>query len=803
METLTYWVQRLEPVIRAEGEHEIIVVFCNRTGFEDDAVYAGTSTVLGISDGEVNVYGILGRGVKELLVVDTDDAPFAKLVQRADGDTETASTASRSRKSDNSSGRNQLSPKTTTASASTVYSGQRRLTPDPGASTNPNKQKPMAPRIQIPERGHDSRHSATHDTPIEESPWVATPTCPSPTPFSDRPLVNVPESRPTKEHANTPFARDNATEQDIRTWARQFSIDQPTRSTDSPSSEYPTEKYFWLPTQSALKSPMETRFPQHYPSPSPAAVIPVPSSLIRVPPKERLGAKSPLAPKSPRSVKSSGSSHSGRPGRQQQKLSTSKDNTSQPDDDGPPRPSSPKSRNASRTGRPLGRRGPEFEQPDLSDMIGKLEESIVRRPGSAMDSRPSDSEQPRQGRPRSPKSRNASRTGRHVQTPQLEGRVGDISRTDYPFTARPSVFADFAARPQTEILTQGEASASRGTFDTGVIRPCPRAGAQSRNRSLSGAALGHPYSRPGSTSCENAESVPHIEPDETRTLIWSELSKIVGEVLDRPQSRGASRGRQPAASRATAAGGLGSNRTTRSESRGPPTVSRMDQRFASQDRQGVARPAKIRTILAPNGTNGSSMAYNSDDEIVAEIIFRSQGCPTHSQINTQVQSTSSQTGNPKSPPSSLPRGNLPQDKSSNSRLSQRRNNAPQGHNLQRQGSWPPKSTNDRRPPPMDSFGVHVAPLALNARSHTKSSDSCPTMDGSSVHTLTTPKGSPATPHSRFFEPKTPKAMKLDPDLSTILTSSSDPNSGGDFPHMGALENDLPSIGLVRPRSAVW
>lgn len=82
METLTYWVTRLEPIIRSENEDEIIVVFCNRTGLEDDAVYAGTSAVLGIKQGEVNVYGILGRGDKDLLVVDTEKTPFAQLVYR-------------------------------------------------------------------------------------------------------------------------------------------------------------------------------------------------------------------------------------------------------------------------------------------------------------------------------------------------------------------------------------------------------------------------------------------------------------------------------------------------------------------------------------------------------------------------------------------------------------------------------------------------------------------------------------------------------------------------------------------------
>lgn len=807
METLTYWVQRLEPVIRSEDENEIIVVFCNRTGFEDDAVYAGTSTVLGVVDGEVNVYGILGRGVKDLLVVDTDDAPFAKLVQRSDGDNETASVAS-SRRNPEKASREKPSRQTITTEQSSA-GGQRKLTPTPAASTKPKKPKPMSPRINIPERNHARQISATLSTPIEESPGVATPTCPSPTPLSDRPMVNVPGGRPTKEHVNTPFPHDNLTEEHLRTWGGQISIDEPTPDTASPTSDHLFEKYFWLPTQSALKSPMEMRFPQHYPPPSPGAVTPVPSALVRIPHKERHAAKSPLAQReqpSPRSTKSGGSSQSGRLRRQQEKPSVAKNDAKQQDDSAPPRPSSPKSRNASRTGRPIDRRASEIEQPDLSGMIEQLE-SLVRRPGSAMDSRPSDFDQPRQGRPRSPKSRNASRTGRHVETPQLEGRAGNISRTEYPLTASPSIFTEATARPHSDMFVKGETLTNRGAVDPGTIRPCPRAGAQSRNRSLSGAGMSHSHSRSGSASRESADAVPHIEPDETRTLVWSELSKIVGEVLDRPQSRGASRGRQPAASHATAAGGPGLNRTTRSESRGPQAAPRMDQRFASQDRRGVAGPANIRTIPAPNGVNGPPATYNSDDEIVAEIIFRSQGCPTHSQVNSQGQSTPSQAGNPKSPPS-VPRGRTIQEKASNSRLSQRMNSHPQTQTQQRQGSWPPKPTHDSRkqPPPQNSpRGGHRAPAPLlNTRGRTESSDSCPTMDGSSVHTLTTPKGSPATPPPRFFEPTTPKAMKLHPDFGTILTSSSDPASGGDFPPMdGALGNELLGMGLARPRSAVW
>ncbi|AEO56128.1 hypothetical protein MYCTH_2090061 [Thermothelomyces thermophilus ATCC 42464] len=80
--TLTYWAQRLEPVIRTGASEETVVVFANRSGVEDEATYAGTSTVLGIRDGQVSVYGILGRGVEELLVVDTDKPPLGRLVYR-------------------------------------------------------------------------------------------------------------------------------------------------------------------------------------------------------------------------------------------------------------------------------------------------------------------------------------------------------------------------------------------------------------------------------------------------------------------------------------------------------------------------------------------------------------------------------------------------------------------------------------------------------------------------------------------------------------------------------------------------
>ncbi|KAL6910881.1 carbon-nitrogen hydrolase [Trichoderma evansii] len=77
--SLLYWVSRLEPLIRAQSNQEVIVVFANRCGTEDETTYVGTSAVIGIQSGEIYVYGIMGRGETGLLVVDTDSEPYAKL----------------------------------------------------------------------------------------------------------------------------------------------------------------------------------------------------------------------------------------------------------------------------------------------------------------------------------------------------------------------------------------------------------------------------------------------------------------------------------------------------------------------------------------------------------------------------------------------------------------------------------------------------------------------------------------------------------------------------------------------------
>ncbi|OAR00595.1 hypothetical protein LLEC1_02144 [Akanthomyces lecanii] len=80
VEFLSHWVKGLWPLVQTKLEEEIIIIICNQTGTDGDATYAGTSAVLGIKSGEVLLHGLLGGGIKELLVVDTSKPPIGKLV---------------------------------------------------------------------------------------------------------------------------------------------------------------------------------------------------------------------------------------------------------------------------------------------------------------------------------------------------------------------------------------------------------------------------------------------------------------------------------------------------------------------------------------------------------------------------------------------------------------------------------------------------------------------------------------------------------------------------------------------------
>lgn len=80
VDSLSHWLRGLWSLVDANLEKEIIVILCNQTGNDGNATYAGTSAVLGIKSGEVLLYGLLGGGKKDLLVVDTTKSPIGKLV---------------------------------------------------------------------------------------------------------------------------------------------------------------------------------------------------------------------------------------------------------------------------------------------------------------------------------------------------------------------------------------------------------------------------------------------------------------------------------------------------------------------------------------------------------------------------------------------------------------------------------------------------------------------------------------------------------------------------------------------------
>lgn len=65
--------RKLWPV--ASAERETIVVAANRCGTHGKHTYAGSSAVLGLGNGFVKIYSVLGRGQRSLLIVDTSVIP--------------------------------------------------------------------------------------------------------------------------------------------------------------------------------------------------------------------------------------------------------------------------------------------------------------------------------------------------------------------------------------------------------------------------------------------------------------------------------------------------------------------------------------------------------------------------------------------------------------------------------------------------------------------------------------------------------------------------------------------------------
>ncbi|PSK56686.1 Protein N-terminal amidase [Elsinoe australis] len=99
LDTLNYWVARFKPLLQRIGREEVVMVFANRCGLEPGQVagvtrgvdeegksvvgYAGTSCVMGVKDGSLRIWEMLGRAVEDVLIVDTERPPKYELRRRS------------------------------------------------------------------------------------------------------------------------------------------------------------------------------------------------------------------------------------------------------------------------------------------------------------------------------------------------------------------------------------------------------------------------------------------------------------------------------------------------------------------------------------------------------------------------------------------------------------------------------------------------------------------------------------------------------------------------------------------------
>ncbi|KAF5021650.1 hypothetical protein F66182_6308 [Fusarium sp. NRRL 66182] len=254
METLTYWIARLEPLIRQDTREEIIVVLCNRCGNEDDVLYAGTSAVVGVLDGEVRVYGLLGRGEKELLVVDTNAKPYAKLVHRSESGrsalAEVFGKTEQQGQHDKGNDTTGQQPEDSTPDAENRNNDKQSPSEQDSTNSQISRSKVAAHPLdrQLPLRSRLYQKSQT-DSPIEthtsaatvpqelnftnsqsirspglETLGVPTPSAPSPTPMALRPRLIIPQS---------PRAAIHQSPQDVPLTAASLRSDRSTQSIDS------------------------------------------------------------------------------------------------------------------------------------------------------------------------------------------------------------------------------------------------------------------------------------------------------------------------------------------------------------------------------------------------------------------------------------------------------------------------------------------------------------------------------------------------------------------------------------------
>lgn len=195
-------------------------------------MYAGTSAVVGIHHGQVKIYGLLGRGEKELLVVDTDKAPYAKLVYRQDTggsgveepghlqrntEPDNLPTGGSSHYLDNANPGDAQQDKSNAEGAGSYsncaatgsYHHQLSVSALPPSQTLPSDLigtplrnstgKRETPTITVPSALPFIRASSAR-SPVIDSSEILTPSAPSPTPMALRPRLIIPQSPPILPH---------------------------------------------------------------------------------------------------------------------------------------------------------------------------------------------------------------------------------------------------------------------------------------------------------------------------------------------------------------------------------------------------------------------------------------------------------------------------------------------------------------------------------------------------------------------------------------------------------------------------
>jgi protein N-terminal amidase len=73
VETQTYWLERMRPIITSAPSEPIVVVFANRAGQEGGVCYAGSSMVVRVGPDGVSIHDRLGRKEERCMILDLNE----------------------------------------------------------------------------------------------------------------------------------------------------------------------------------------------------------------------------------------------------------------------------------------------------------------------------------------------------------------------------------------------------------------------------------------------------------------------------------------------------------------------------------------------------------------------------------------------------------------------------------------------------------------------------------------------------------------------------------------------------------